>query len=184
MHLSIRSTFYYFVHSYVVFTLLYCMCLCTIAYYFHTDPLAMLTLSVYDYGVDSFNISWSSLTQSDSVCQAISYHITLFVALDNGRFKILPTFTVNTTYQNFTGLNSSTSYSIEVMPIYNGREGNISSITVRTKDQPLSSTYVCMYNIYLRSYFFLYIIPYYLAKYIAVINQCYSLHSNSRVCAM
>ena len=106
----------------------------------------MVTLSEDDCRVDSFSISWSSPAQS--VCQGISYNITLLV-LDNERYEILATYTVNVTYHNFTGLNSSTSYSVEVMPIYNGFEGNISSITVRTKDQPSStviiSTYVAMH---------------------------------------
>ena len=110
--------------------------------YFHIDPPAILTLQEDDCGVDSFNISWSLPAQS--VYQTISYDITLFIALDNERYEIVATYTI-VTYHNFTGLNSSTNYSVEVMPIYNGCEGNISSITVRTKHQPSStSTYVCM----------------------------------------
>ena len=107
------------------------------------DPLVNLILDEVDCGVNSFSISWSSPAQS--VCKAISYHLTLFVTLDDGRYEMLDTFTnITITHYNFTGLTSSTSYLFEVIPIYNGLVGYSSNIIVTTKDQP-STTIICKY---------------------------------------
>ena len=84
------------------------------------------------------------------VCKTISYDITLSEAHDNGSFGMLPPILtdITITHYNFTNLTSNTSYLIGIIPKYNGLEGNMSSLIVRTKpDQPSSYTnkyvYVC-----------------------------------------
>ena len=108
----------------------------------HADPLATLTLQENGLGVDYLSISWSSPAQS--VCEGISYYITLSIILNDDSHEMLDTLTnITLTHYSFTGLYSSTVYLVEVMPIYNGVVRNVSNITVRTKDQ-LTSTLISM----------------------------------------
>ena len=64
--------------------------MCTIVFLFpYRSTSYANTLSINDNEVDSFSISWSSPAQS--VCQAISHNITLFIALDDGIYENLAT---------------------------------------------------------------------------------------------
>ena len=110
---------------------------------FCTDPLTMLTLHKGYCGVDSFNVSWSSVAYSACGLSSYSYNITL-IKLGDDHITISTNITEATTYYHFTGLNSSTVYVAVILPIFNKNLGNATEMKVTTENQTstFTSTYI------------------------------------------
>ena len=102
------------------------MIVCKCSLYVYVGPPRSLTIRVEDIRLYSFTISWTVITDDDSVCGPMMYNVTLDDVVTN------TTLMTNITY---SGLNHSTNYNVVVVPYNNAGSGIPANITVTTSGQ-------------------------------------------------